>query len=109
VNERVVFRNGETSLSLAPKIYVDGARIVGVGDRPQDGAAKEFDVLRDTWPGLSSERVLSKFLASGIRQLQNRTLMIRPNVVVSLETRACSPDEVRHALALAGIRHASFS
>lgn len=101
-DEMVTFSHGLRSLALAPKIYLQGERILAVGDAPAHGSHTEVDVFSPSLADVSADQVLGKFISHGIVTLLNRSFMMRPNLVISLRTTRCPAARVFNAAVLAG-------
>jgi hypothetical protein len=102
-DERVAFTHGSQTVSLAPTIRVAGDRIVAVGEDTACGPGELINVYGPAKPAY--DQALSKFLMFGINQVLARRFTIRPNVTISLATRACTLAKIIEGLDRAGVRN----
>src|SRR5688572_21987418 len=103
-DDEVVFRSGIRTISIAPRIYLQGTTIVGFGSRP-DHSDEEVNVFSGAVAGASREQLLSKLFVHGIFQVLQRRFTIRPNVRVVMRGTIVSHRQVGEALKLAGARN----
>lgn len=65
-DDEVRFRSGDREISLAPRLYLQGTRIVGFGARPTQEQVEELDVFSASVEGVRPRDLLSKLISHGI-------------------------------------------